>query len=58
MVLDKWLGPEAVQFIKEKDFQELLKIHMYSEETDIEKIEGKGALNFLAIDDLPVVKEA
>ena len=57
VVLDKWLGPEAVQFIKEEDFRELLKIHMDSEETDIEKIEGKGALNFLAIDDLPVIDE-
>jgi len=28
-----------------------------SEETEIEKIKGKGALNFHAIDDLPVVKE-
>jgi len=46
-----------VQFIKEKDFRELLKIHMASEKTDIDKIEGKGALNFLAIDDVPVVKE-
>lgn len=57
VALDKWLGPEAVQFIKEKDFRELLKIHIYSEETDIEEIEGKGSLNFLAIDDLPVVRE-
>lgn len=57
VVLDKWLGPEAVQFIKEKDFRELLKIHIDSEDTDIEKIEGKGALNFLAIDDLPVIEE-
>ena len=46
-----------MQFINKKDFRELLKIHMDSEETDLEKIEGKGALNFLAIDDLPVVKE-
>jgi len=57
VVLDKWLGPEAIQFIIEKDFRELLKIHMDSEETDIQKIEGKGALNFLAIDDLPVIEE-
>ena len=57
IVLDKWLGPEAVQFFHEKDFRELLKIHMDSEETDLEKIEGKGALNFLDIDDLPVVEE-
>lgn len=57
VVLDKWLGPEAVQFFNEKDFRELLKIHMNSEETDLEKVEGKGALNFLAIDDLPVIEE-
>jgi hypothetical protein len=57
VVLDKWLGPEAVQYFAEKDFRELLKIHMNSEETDLEKIEGKGALNFLAIDDLLVVQE-
>ena len=57
VVLDKWLGPEAVQFFKEKDFRELLKIHMNSEETDLEKVEGKGALNFLAIDDLHVIEE-
>ena len=57
VALDKWLGPEAVQFFHEKDFRSLLKIHMNSEETDLAKIEGKGALNFLAIDDLPVVEE-
>jgi hypothetical protein len=57
IALDKWLGAEAIQFFNEKDFRELLKIHMSAEETDLEKIEGKGALNFLAIDDLPVIEE-
>jgi hypothetical protein len=57
VVLDKLLGPEAVRFFKEKEFRELLRIHMNSEETDIQKLEGRGALNFLAIDDLRVVKE-
>jgi CBS domain containing-hemolysin-like protein len=57
IALDKWLGAEALQFFKEKDFRELLKIHMDSPKTDIEVIEGKGAINFLAIDDLPIVKE-
>ena len=57
MVLDKWLGPEAIQFFQEKDFRELLKIHIKSGETDIEKVEAKGALNFLAIDDVPVQEE-
>jgi len=57
IVLDKWLGPEAIQYFQEKDFRELFDIHMKSEETDIEKIEAKGALNFLAIDDVPVEEE-
>ena len=57
IALDKWLGREAIQFFREKDFRELLKIHMNSDETDLEMIEGKGALNFLSIDDLPVIEE-
>jgi hypothetical protein len=57
VILDKLLGPEAVRFFKEKEFRELLRIHMDSEETDIQKIEGRGALNFLAIDDIRVLKE-
>lgn len=57
VVLDKWLGPEAIQFFRERDFRELLKIHMNSDETDLEMIEGKGALNFLAIDDLAIIEE-
>ena len=27
-ILDKWLGAEAIQFFHEKDFKELLKLHM------------------------------
>jgi len=57
MVLDKWLGPEAIQFFQERDLRTLLKLHIKSGHTDIAKIEGKGALNFLAIDDLPVMAE-
>ena len=57
LVLDKWLGPEAVQYFHEKDLEELLRIHIRSAETDIDKVEGRGALNFLAIDDLPLLKE-
>jgi hypothetical protein len=57
IALDKWLGAEAIQFFNEKDFRELLKIHISADETDLEKFEGKGALNFLEIDDLPVVEE-
>lgn len=57
VVLDKWLGPEAVRFIKEKEFRDLLKMHMNSQDSDIEIMEGKGALNFLDIDDLRVIEK-
>jgi len=57
VALDKWLGKEVVQFFQEKDLRELLKIHVNAPETDIDKVEGKGALNFLAIDDLSIVEE-
>ena len=57
LVLDKWLGAEAITFFREKDLRELLKLHMAAPETDIQKVEGKGALNFLAIDDLSIADE-
>lgn len=57
LALDKWLGDEAITFFKEKDLRELLQIHIDSPETEIDRVEGKGALNFLAIDDLSILKE-
>lgn len=56
-ILDKWLGKEAVQYFHERDLEELIDMHIKSEETDINSFEGKGALNFLAIDDLPISEE-
>lgn len=57
LVLDKWLGGEAITFFREEDLRELLKLHMDAPETEIEKVEGKGALNFLAMDDLAIIEE-
>lgn len=57
LVLDKWLGPEAISYFKEKDIRELIKLHMASSETDIDRVEGQGALNFLALDDIPLEAE-
>ncbi len=56
-ILDRWLGGEAIPYLEEQDLQELIKMHMKSRETDIERVEGKGAINFLALDDLPIKKE-
>jgi metal transporter CNNM len=57
LILDKWLGVEAITYFEEKDFRKLISMHVYSTETDIDRVEGRGALNFLAIDDLPVTAE-
>jgi hypothetical protein len=57
VLLDKWLGAEALQFFKEEDLQELFRIHIASDGSDINKVEGIGAVNFLALDDLPVEQE-
>ena len=56
-LLDYWLGPEGIRFFAERDFREVIRKHIKSSDTDIDDIEGKGALNFLAIDDLAVIQE-
>ena len=57
LLLDSWLGKEGIVFYREKDLRELIKLHMKSPDTEIERMEGRGALNFLALDDLPLGHE-
>ena len=57
IILDKWLGPESIQYFRESDFRKMLKLHMEAHESDIEAVEGRGALNFLAMDDVPIIRE-
>jgi len=57
MLLDMWLGKEGVLYFKEEDIRIMLQKHMESRESDISRLEGTGALNFLSIDDLPVGDE-
>lgn len=57
LVLDRWLGPEAITYFRERDIREMLKLHASSPESDIDRVEGTGAMNFLAIDDLPLTAE-
>lgn len=56
-VLDLWLGREAVQFFRENEIEEMLRMHILERDSEITHVEGKGALNFLAIDDLKVSEE-
>lgn len=57
LVLDRWLGPEGIQYFRERDLRELIKKHIEASDVDIDRIEGLGALNFLAIDDMVISHE-
>lgn len=57
ILLDKWLGIDDVQFYKEKQFKEMIALHVSDETSDIDAVEGTGALNFLKLDDLTVAEE-
>lgn len=57
LMLDRWLGPEAIRYYDEKDLRDIITLHARASETEIDRVEGIGALNFLAIDDLPVSAE-
>ena len=57
ILLDWWLGEEGIQYFRERDLRELIRKHIEASEADIDRIEGLGALNFLAIDDLLVALE-
>ena len=57
MILDAWLGQEGIQYFREHDIRQVIQKHIDADETDIDRLEGIGALNFLAIDDLLVVDE-
>ena len=57
LLLDRWLGKEAIQYYSEKDLQAIIRMHAQSTHTEINPIEGVGAINFLAIDDLQVSEE-
>ncbi|UCH79683.1 MAG: DUF21 domain-containing protein [Nitrospiraceae bacterium] len=57
LMLDRWLGKEGIQYFRERDLRELIKKHIEASEADIDRIEGLGALNFLAIDDMVISHE-
>lgn len=57
ILLDIWLGKEGVQYFRERDLRQLIHKHMDAAGSDLDAVEGIGALNFLAIDDVPVSEE-
>lgn len=56
-LLDKWLGKESVDYVPEEELMEILHQHIHAPESDVGHIEGRGAVNFLTLDDLHVEDE-
>ncbi len=54
VVLDRWLGKEAIPYFQEADLRDLIRMHAQASGTEISPVEGTGALNFLDLDDLPL----
>lgn len=57
LVLDLWLGKEGLYYMREKDLRAMIRKHIESGTAEVTAVEGVGALNFLAIDDLPASTE-
>ncbi len=57
LVLDWWLGQEGIAYFHEKDLHTVIRKHIESDESDVSQLEGTGAMNFLALDDIQVKHE-
>jgi len=57
LVLDRWLGEEGVSYFMERDLHTVIHKHIEAQESDVGRLEGIGAMNFLALDDISVTRE-
>jgi len=56
-VLDWWLGEEGISYFRERDLRRVIRKHIEADESDVDRLEGIGAMNFLALDDIAVSRE-
>lgn len=56
-ILDLWLGKEGIDYLREKELISMIHAHMEADESELDHVEGRGALNFLAIDEVRVTEE-
>lgn len=56
-LLDRWVGPEGIPWYREAELRDVLRHHARSADTEVCRLEAVGAINFLALDDLPVGRE-
>ena len=56
-VLDLWLGTEGIHYLREQMLQQYILRSMEAKGSDINPFEGRGAVNFLALDSRRVGEE-
>lgn len=57
MMMDSLFGKEAIRYFRETELKDIIRRHMLAAESEVDRIEAIGALNFLSIDDLPIEQE-
>ncbi|MDH3213927.1 MAG: DUF21 domain-containing protein [Myxococcales bacterium] len=57
-LLDQLVGKEGLGLFREDDLREMLKLHIREDSSDVSHVEGRGALNFLALDDRSLEQES
>jgi hypothetical protein len=57
LLLDAWLGEESVDYLPEAEIKEALREHVRAPESDVGRVEGIGAINFMTLDDVLVAQE-
>lgn len=57
MLLDRAVGREAIPWFREEELTTVLAHHARAGESEVGHVEATGAINFLALDDLPVGHE-
>ena len=56
-MLDRLIGQEQILYMRERQLKGVIEKHIESDGAEIDFIEGRGALNFLDIDDVPIADE-
>jgi hypothetical protein len=56
-MLDRLIGKEQILYMRERQLKGVIEQHIDSDNAEIDFIEGRGAVNFLDIDDIPISDE-
>jgi hypothetical protein len=57
LMLDAWLGRESIDYLPEEELRTALKLHAKASGTDVSRVEGTGAVNFMELDDVQLTEE-